>query len=137
MELVTVQKCVGKYDWAHPEETQIKYIFYGVPKNICVPAITFDEDWRFDLEVDCNLQYTPLDFAVDLLEISKKYFIWSTYEEKLQKIIEYLRQNEDEQRKLFTQKLYRDAIFKREELLDKIARVEEDIEELSSALKED
>jgi len=138
MELVTVQKGIGKYDLLHPDDNQIKYRFYGVPKDICdFPVFTFDEDWRFDLEVECNLEYTPLDFAIDLLAISKKYFIWSSHDEKLQKIIDYLTQNKEEQDVLFAKKLHNDAVAKRDSLLEEIADLEKSIKHLESIVEEE
>lgn len=138
MELVTVHKYFGKCDVLHPDEKQFQYKFCGIPKDVCsFPFFTFDEEWRFDLDVTCDLEYTPLDFAIDLLAISKKYYFYSTSHEKIQKIIDYLTQNKEEQDLLFAKKLLNDAVSKREALLEEIADLEKRIKQLQSIVQEE
>lgn len=130
MELVTVQKSVGRYDVFHPGETQINYHFYGIPKEVCDrPFFVFDNEDSFDLDVETDLEYMPLDFAYDFLNVIDKHFCYWTGRENLRKIIEYLAENKEEQYSLLAHKLLNKAILKRDCAI-------RDIEELTALINE-
>lgn len=65
MEVVTVEKYTGRFDFMNPQENQIKYFFKGVPQEVCNRAsFIFDDEGRFDLDIsDINEDYTPLEIC--------------------------------------------------------------------------
>lgn len=132
MELVTVQKYTGRYDIFHPRETQIKYSFSGIPKDVCDWAsFVFNDDDDFDLAVDVDLEYMPLDFAYDLMNMGDKHFSYWTGKSNIQKIIEYLDTHQDEQYELFAHRLLDRAILKRDCAISEVNELTEIINQIN------
>lgn len=98
MELVTVSKRIGHFDWAHENNEQIYYRFLGVPAPKGNPGFDFgfmlENISENDYELP-GLDYTPLQFAKDIRRIVR----WN--KDRLDYIIKYLEENNKEQTKLW------------------------------------
>lgn len=138
MEVVTVEKYNGRFDVFNRQENQIKYFFRGIPLEVCSnPSFLFEDEGRFDLDIsDINEDYTPLDFAIDLLAIAHKKFLYWSQQKDLQKVIDYLAENKEEQCKLLVKKMHDDAVSTREKLSRQIEYLNRLIKTYSEMMEE-
>ena len=125
MELVTVSKSRGNYDWFNPDNQDICYKFNGIPKEIAYPSVVVSDVYELDLEVPDGGGYSPLMFAQDLLEAIGKYYLIFTAREGLEKIIKYLSDNEEEQSKLYFENEYNSLVLKEKELSRNLEKIRE------------
>lgn len=94
MELITVTKRRGNYDWLHPEKTQIAYEFWNIENTRHGSVVVND---NIDLELPDYLEYTILDFATDLLNEVKSTYLAHGSIKWLTDFVEYLKTHADEQ----------------------------------------
>jgi len=138
MDLVTVGKIHGHFDWFHPDNKEISYKFYGLPEAIDkMGSIIVDADnYDTDLEIDLNENYLAIDFARDLLSRLKKRFLCHGGIKTLECIIQYLENNKEEQEKLMIEKLHKDAVKKKDDLSRQIISLDKRIEFLNDMISE-
>lgn len=79
----------GSYDFCHPADKQWCYRFFNLPDG-------YKNSFVVDDEIDVS---DPLECAGELKEIISKYLVNSS-KKKINKVYQYLEENEDEQYKL-------------------------------------
>lgn len=117
MELVTVSKRRGHYDWAHPNVSEIQYIYEGIPADAIgnKRSVTVKDEYMLDLDLPED-DYLPISFTDDLLCILKKEYLYHPDIKILEKVLDYLTENNAEQEKLWYKRELEKAIKERDNL---------------------
>jgi len=129
MNLITVTKNKGHYNFLDLNETGIAYDFYGLPEELSHRSIIVPDKYEFDFSaLPDSPEYSVLQFAKDLHNAIIQYYFWTSKTHSLELIIKYLEENEEEQEKLFLENYVGELKDKKEKMMQEYLKLSEIIE---------
>lgn len=110
---VRVSRETGHYNWLNSNETQFAYYFSNLPKEL---------KSQFVLNEEIDISDEPLLVARELRDVISRYLL-NPDKDKIIQVVEWLEQNEEEQRKLRLEAKLKTLEYKLAETLHHLGRL--------------